>query len=179
MAKKARVKLTPDSEWLDVEVPNIYRPDIHHTVRLPGEATKTKYYEIELGGRVYNKETNQYTIVTISGVYTDLDMSSLILEGTLPLVDGSVESAYINYTLQECSDLCDIMAEVHRVLADGGTVAIKTFIAPHKNAFTSPRNKLYFNEHTFDFFLSDGADGLFARMVKVVRGDTLEILFRK
>jgi SAM-dependent methyltransferase len=70
----------------------------------------------------------------------------------LPFRTGALTRIYCFDVLEHLDDLPAVMAEIHRVLAKGGTALITV---PHfscANAFTDPTHRHWFSLRSFDYF---------------------------
>jgi SAM-dependent methyltransferase len=75
--------------------------------------------------------------------------------GDLPFRAGSLARVYCFDLVEHIGDIPRLMAEIHRVLAPGGSVLITT---PHfscANAYTDPTHRHQFGWHSFDYFTAE------------------------
>jgi SAM-dependent methyltransferase len=74
---------------------------------------------------------------------------------TLPFRADSFAAVYCFDLVEHIDDLTALMAEIHRVLAPGGTVLITT---PHfscANSYTDPTHRHHLGYRSFDYFTED------------------------
>lgn len=86
------------------------------------------------------------------------------IENGLPFDDGEVHRILAFHVLEHVADLPGVMAEIHRVLEEGGTMRGKVPHYRDSDAYTDPTHEQYFTASTFDYWDSTtefGAMGYF------------------
>lgn len=74
------------------------------------------------------------------------------IEDGLPFDDGAVDRVLAYHVLEHVADLPAVMAEIHRVLVDGGTIRGKVPHYRDRDAYTDPTHKQYFSAASFDYW---------------------------
>lgn len=83
--------------------------------------------------------------------YDDVDVVADV-EGGLPLDTDSADRVLAYHVLEHVDDLPGVMAELHRVLRDGGVLEGKVPHYQDSDAYTDPTHRQYFTAHTFDYW---------------------------
>ena len=94
--------------------------------------------------------------------YVNLDIAKLpgvdivcdVDNNPLPFEDNTFEYIMCNDVLEHVN-LEKVLKEIHRVLVDGGTVAIRVPHFTSSNNFIDPTHKRMFSFRTFEFFVND------------------------
>jgi len=89
--------------------------------------------------------------VPLRGVDLVLD-----LESPLPFRDGAFDEIYSAHVLEHVDRFLELMAELHRVCAPDGRLAL---YLPHLSffaAYTDPTHRRFFGYHSFDYFAAGG-----------------------
>lgn len=170
MAKVVQVVLKEGEEWREIEVPNFYDPEKHHTVRF-GADDKRSYAAMKMpNGQIYDKLKGAWIPdevkidVPTHVIDFDYDEVDLSLYG-----DGTVKIIRANDVLHEVPDLVAFMDECYRVLGAKGELQV---VVPYGlKAFDSPRAVRCFTLNTFRAF-----DKLFKRIQRV-ENDTICVRF--
>ena len=106
-------------------------------------AERERLFLLDLGGAL--SSAARYLVI-------DKDNPSHItsdLERGIPLADNSVGVIRAHDVLHLLSDPCFIMAEIWRVLADGGWLLSSTPSTDGRGAFQDPLHKSYWNQNSF------------------------------
>lgn len=83
--------------------------------------------------------------------YDDVDIVCDIENG-IPLATGSVDRILAYHVLEHVSDLPMVMAELHRLIGDGGVLEGKVPHFKDSDAYTDPTHSQYFTTQTFDYW---------------------------
>jgi SAM-dependent methyltransferase len=76
------------------------------------------------------------------------------MEEGLPFREGCADSIMMYHVLEHVQDFMGVVSELHRILKPGCRADIRVPYCRCFNAF-DPMHKLFFTEHTFDYYFSD------------------------
>ncbi len=110
------------------------------------DAKDRNLHIVELGGGINPKQGCDINI--------DLEEGNLRhdLNNGIPLADNSVGVIWASHIIEHLNDKHKIMAEMHRVLADGGWLFIQVPSTDGRGAFQDPTHVSYWNENCFWYY---------------------------
>lgn len=125
------------------------------------DAKKNGKHIVELGGGINPKAGCEINI--------DLEEGNLKhdLNDGIPLEDNSVGVIWASHIIEHLHDKNKIMAEIHRVLCDGGWAFIQVPSTDGRGAFQDPTHVSYWNENSFWYYTR-------ADKAKFIRNDTIK-----